>query len=199
MPSTPAAPSTVLFDESFDLADGGKLRLVVDFSTIQGFMTEYAEELKVARGLIAGDQPIDLADPVVRYLAATYSKLMSPTELINRAKQFYAKHLSQVQRDASILAFFATDETSLPTPARPYPTKTDAKKLPGLAFSMPDPEFNLDNALEQRLKRIMDAFASNLEIYARVMNITTQVNDRLLTLMGVGETDTNGFQPAASG
>jgi len=192
--------NTILYDETFELRSGGKLRMVVDMATIMIKAKDYTEAFSDARGL-----PFDLdnfspRDPIVRYLVTRYEPLLkagmfSEQNILQRARSYYERALNEAQVNAYLLAFFDSDENVFNNVPTPYEKQSFTQSR--FIEPMPEVEKNLAMPIEYTLKQILDTMLENPRIMARFQQIVEELSVRINRVIsgGLVETDEKGFQP----
>lgn len=196
--------STVLYDETFELRDGSKLRMVVDLATIMTKVQEYAEALYDARSLPFDLENLSARDKIVRYLVDKYgaeikSGAMSEASIVTRARNYYLRAMSEAQTNAHLLAFFDSDENLFLNKPEPY--EPQAPKAARFVDQMPEVVRNLAFPIEYTLKQILDLLIDNPVIMGRIMQISEELSvrvNRVVAAGGLVETDENGFQPGST-
>ena len=196
--------STVLYDETFELRDGAKLRLIVDMGTIITKVQEYTQALQDARGLPFDLDNLSARDPIVRYLVTKYEQEMknnviSEGEILTRARNYYQRALSEAQSQAHLLAFFDSDDNVFNLTPNPYP-KT-AEVTARFVEKMPEIEKNLAYPIEYTLKQILDLMIQNPAVMGRIMEISEELSVRINRVVAAGglvETDKDGFHAGST-
>ena len=187
-----AAQSTVLYDETFE-TEKGSVRVVVDFSVILDDVQNYTDKLMVARRIPFDTQNLSPADPMVIIASAGMPWITDSMEVVDMARRHYDLHANKARMDAVVLASTRSN-TAYHFDPDPYPVTQAADDWD---FSLPEPNKNLLNPVERRLKQIYDVLTSDAEtvakFYAAMQTVFVEAQRRQQA------TDADGFRAGRSG
>lgn len=172
--------------------DKGPVRIIFPFNF--GKMMEdldyYQDMFMMARGLPFDMESFGTSDPMVLYASNTMPWIEQKEDVIRIVRQHYEKLIQRARRDAAIVAVTA-ETPDFEFEPEPYPSQDKKRRTWGM--SLPDPELNLMNPLEKRLKQIYDALETNVagarEFQGEFETLLVEIERRSRAL----QADENGF------
>lgn len=191
--STNGVPLTVMVDKTI-MTPKGEVRIYLDAETMRENVDNYYDKLRSARRI-----PFDLSDmspldPAIVEASAKYD-YMEPAQVLETVRQHYEVIGRKALKDAWIIA--ATKETKNlrfePDPYAPPEAPTDDWDI-----HLSEPEINLLNPVERRLKQIMDMFTAQDDptIVIELQNTFTQFG--IMMERRLREVDEDGFPSGRS-
>lgn len=178
----------VLLDKTFKTPKGD-LRLYLDIFEMQEGIEKYTEKLMLARKLAFDVDNLSPADPKVIEASQVFTWIEDPKEIVDLARNYYRRQIAKARSHAAIL------EATRRNPAfkfdpEPYPPQ----EIEDWDVDMSEPEYNLLNPLERRLKQVFDVIASSAivmaEFYATMETVYVEAERRARA----ANTDADGFR-----
>ncbi len=152
---------TVIFDQTLDINESMKLRLVVDLTKTRDWAEQYQRSLLVSRGIPPTQKQIDPADARVSEILTKMPWLKNDTKGITSVlEDYYEQQREQAYQDGMILAMIAYPENKFENDPTPYPEEEPVEDVPGLVTLTP-PKRELKYPAERRLRQLYNLLEDN--------------------------------------
>lgn len=157
--------SLIAYDEVIETPKGN-IRLIADGETLETYMTQYKDQLCIARGIPLGNETTPEFNALVviqmEGLIGITDEKERAAAAIDYVNGHYAVLVKDALNDAVILALAANEDNSFTFDPDPYDDDNVSFSLPGIV-ALPRPKRNLTHPVERFLKQIYDIFDSNRE------------------------------------